>query len=166
LTNNVIADNQDSRAGSGLYIWDSSPRLLHTTIARNRGGDGSGLYVAGSSNQSTVALTNTILVSHTVGVAVTQGNTATLNATLWHINGTDYSGNVIHVNDRSGDPDFDPDGYHLPPISAAIDAGVDAGVTTDIDGDARPQGQGHDIGADEFRQSYIYLPLVMKNYAH
>jgi hypothetical protein len=33
--------------------------------------------------------------------------------------------------------------------SAAIDQGVDAGVATDIDGDARPCGQGYDLGADE-----------------
>jgi hypothetical protein len=56
--------------------------------------------------------------------------------------------------------------YHLTVGSAAIDAGVDAGVTTDIDGDTRPQGNGYDIGADEFRQWYVYLPLVMKNDAH
>ena len=78
----------------------------------------------------------------------------------------DYSGNVIHANDCSGDPDFDTDGYHLPPISAAVDAGVDAGVTTDIDGDARPWGGGYDIGAEEFRKWYIYLPSMMKNHTH
>ena len=77
----------------------------------------------------------------------------------------DYSGNVIHANDCSGDPAFDTDGYHLTSSSAAIDAGVDAGVTTDIDGDARPRGAGYDIGADEFGQWYVYLPLVMKNHA-
>ncbi len=78
----------------------------------------------------------------------------------------DYSGNAIHANDRSGDPAFALDDYYLTSSSAAIDAGVDAGVTTDIDGDARPWGEGYDIGADELRQRYVYLPLVMKNLAH
>ena len=167
MTNNVLADNQDSFAGGGLYLWDSSPRLLHTTIARNHGGDGSGLYVAGSSNRSTVTLTNTILVSHTVGIAITQGNTATINATLWNDNATNWdgAGTINHSNDHSGDPAFAADGYHLTSDSAAIDAGVDAGVTTDVDGDVRPQGAGYDIGADEFRQWCVYLPLVMKNHA-
>ncbi|MGA9351436.1 MAG: choice-of-anchor Q domain-containing protein [Anaerolineae bacterium] len=172
LTNNVVADNQGNVAGSGLYLLDSSPRLLHTTIARNHGGDGSGLYVAGSSNRSTATLTNTILVSHTVGIAVTVGNTATLEATLWHNNGSDTGGGgtiLTGTVNVYNDPVFaDPSAwdYHLTAVSPAIDAGVDAGVTTDIDGDARPQGAGYDIGADEFGQWYVYLPLVVKNRAN
>ena len=67
-----------------------------------------------------------------------------------------------------GDPAFlDPHGgdYHIGPGSAALDAGVDAGVVVDIDGDGRPQGSGHDIGADEFRLPWqTYLPLVVKEY--
>ena len=86
LTNTVIADNQAGTVGSGLYIYSSSPRLLHTTIARNSGGDGSGVYVTddGFGHYSTVALTNTILVSHSVGISVTGGNTVTVNSILWY----------------------------------------------------------------------------------
>jgi fibronectin-binding autotransporter adhesin len=162
LINNVVADNQATWLGSGIYIVRSFPHLLHTTIARNSGGDGSGVYVTDYyGNPSTVAMTNTIIVNHTVGITVTAGNAATLNATLWHANSTDYGGDVTHTNDHSGNPAFASDGYHLTLSSAAIDTGVDAGVTTDIDGDARPWGAGYDIGADEFRQWYIYLPLVL-----
>jgi len=144
LTNNIIADNQ-AATGSGLYIYSSSPRLLHTTIARNNGG--SGLCVGG--NGAAPDLTNTILMGHSVGISVTSSNTATLNATLWYDNTSSWSGNVIHVNDFSGDPAFDTDGYHLTGGSAAIDIGVDAGVTVDIDNESRPL-TGLDIGADEF----------------
>ena len=53
-------------------------------FVRISGGDGSGVYVADSTEgYSTVAFTNTILVSHTMGINVTAGNTATLEATLW-----------------------------------------------------------------------------------
>lgn len=45
LINNVVADNRTGLAGSGLYIRCSSPHLLHTTLARNTGGDGSGVCV-------------------------------------------------------------------------------------------------------------------------
>ena len=168
LTNNVVTDNQ-AYSGGGLWMTSSSARLLHTTIARNSGSDGSGLYVTDSGvGYSTVAMTNTIIVSHVVGITVTAGSTATLNGTLWHANGTDYVGNVIRNNDHSGDPAFACDGYHLTPSSAAIDKGVDAGVTTDIDGDARPDGCFSDIGADEFITGAecrrIYLPIILRRW--
>ena len=53
----------------------------------------------------------------------------------------------------------------LLPGSAALDAGVDVGVTTDFDGDPRPMGDGHDIGADERFPVTIYLPLTLKNHS-
>ncbi len=172
LINTVVADNRLSSGaglGAGLYLDSTSaPRLLHTTIARNSGGDGSGIHVtgydwSGAYYASTVALTNTIVISHTVGVNVTAGNTATLNATLWHANAAPWAGNVLRANDHSGDPAFAPDGYHLTVGSAAIDQGVNAGVTTDIDGDARPANGGYDLGADELFVRRLYLPLVLRN---
>ena len=155
MVNNVVADNA-ATLGSGLFIWESSLQLLHTTIARNRDGDGRGVYVA---NNSGVVMTNSILVGHVVGSYVDDDSSASLDATLWGsgvwANGDDWSGSGIisTANDLGGDPAFvDPDNgdYHIGPGSAAIDAGVDAGVTTDIDGETRPFGAGYDIGADEW----------------
>ncbi len=176
LSNTVIADNQAGREGSGLYIVASSPHLLHTTIARNTGGDGSGLYVIGEEGWapdyfSTVALTNTILVSHSVGISVTGGNTVTVNSILWYgtpITVSQATTAIVTVQDQyQGDPLFAADGYHLTSAStAAIDKGVDAGVTTDIDGDSRDSAP--DLGADEFASSpggnQLYLPIIMKGY--
>lgn len=174
LTNSVVSQNQAHRGGSGAYIKDGSLQLMHTTIARNSGGDGSGIHVAGA--DSTVALTNTILVSHTVGITVATGNTATLEATLWGAgdwaNLTDWGGaGAIHTGAINlwGDPVFiDPDtgDYHIDCKSAAMDAGIEAGVTEDIDGDPRPLGDGYDLGADEFFWYRFYLPLVMHNWTH
>jgi parallel beta-helix repeat protein len=157
LINTVVADNQ-APTGGGLWLEDSSPRLLHTTIARNGGGDGSGVYVTDAwGTYSSVALTNTILVSHTVGIYVSSGNTATLEATLWGTdtwaNEADWGGDGTVINGTVNlwdDPDFvDPGAgdYHIGPGSAAIDTGVDAGVTTDIHGQARDANP--DLGADE-----------------
>jgi hypothetical protein len=186
LTNTFVTENRAEIGGSGLYIAGSSPRLLHSTIARNgstgpvlsivegltagSGGDGSGVYITGTA--STVAMTNTILVSHTVGITVAAGNTATLECTLWGTgawaNDTDWGGAGTIITGTCnywGDPAFlDPDAgdYHIGPGSAAIDVGVNAGVDHDIDGDPRPMGQGYDIGADEFGH-VIYLPIILKD---
>ena len=174
LINNAIIDNKATWRSGICVTQGSAPRLIHNTIARNgRGaggyGDGSGIYVTddldypGAGIASTIAMTNTIIFSHTVGITVTAGNIATLNATLWHANGVDYGDHVIHSNDHSGDPYFAADGYHLLGKPGAIDQGVDAGVTTDIDGDARPIDAAYDIGADETAARYfIYLPLVLR----
>jgi len=177
LINNVVADNRADSQGSALYIRGSSPRLLHTTIARNSGGEGSGVYVTDYVTDdgflcSTVVLTNTILVSHTVGITVTGGNTVTVNGILWY--GTPITvsqaatASVMVQNQHEGAPAFPADGYHLTGASAAIDRGVNAGVMSDIDDDARPDGCFFDIGADEFITDmvckHIYLPLIMRQY--
>ncbi len=80
----------------------------------------------------------------------------TAGKTLWNVTGGNASGVrpgdvVVGVGtDLFGDPLFAGDGYHLGAGSAALDAGVDVGVTTDIDGEARPQGGSvPDMGADE-----------------
>ncbi len=171
-----MVDNQADNQGGGLYVRASSPQLAHNTIAHNYGGDGGGVYVVEDATvYSDVALTDTILVSHTVGITVAAGNTATLEATLWGsgdwANGADWGGAgtiLVGAHNYWGDPAFiDPGAgdYHIGAGSTAIDAGVDAGVSDDIDGDTRPVGGGYDIGADERRDSEIlsvYLPLVLK----
>jgi hypothetical protein len=178
LTNTVIADNRANGVGSGLWLNESaSARLLHTTIARNTRGDGSGIHIANyESYYSSVAMTNTILVSQAVGITVTAGNTVTLEATLWGTgpwtNGTDWGGaGNINTGTRNyrGDPGFvDPDAgdYHIGPHSAARDVGLDTGVSSDMDGDPRPLGPGPDLGADEYWPpggfKYVYLPLVLQ----
>ena len=39
--------------------------------------------------------------------------------------------------------------FHLKNGSAAVDMGIDKGLAYDFEGDARPQGAGPDVGADE-----------------
>ena len=168
LTNNVIAGNNATTAGSALWLegvsWlPTAGQLLHTTIADNFGSAG----IEVGSDSVNLSFTNTVIAGHVVGITVTSGSTVTLNATLWHGNSTDWggAGTINHSSDHSGDPAFSADGYHLTFDSAAIDAGVDAGVTTDIDGEARPDGCFFDIGADEYITGVeckrIYLPLVL-----
>ncbi len=154
LMNNVLADNAASSSGSALFVWGSAPYLKHNTIARNTGGDGSGIYIttdAWNGVTSTVELFNTILVSHAVGLEVTAGNAAFFDHALFFGNGvnTTGAGSVGMINGFSGDPAFAADGYHLTADSEARDKGIDAGISADIDLDMRPIGAGYDLGADE-----------------
>jgi len=172
LTNNIIVDNHAVNNGSAIHITGGVPfsSLLHNTIARNSGGDGSGIYIYGS----TITLTNNIIADHTVGIYVHFDASASLESTLWGngvwANGLDWdgAGSIITTDNLWGNPDFvDPDDgdYHIGPGSDAIDQGVDAGVTNDIDFHLRPY-QAPDIGADEYwppgALKFIYLPLVLR----
>lgn len=154
VINNVLGENHAHSAGSGLAVWGASPHLLHNTLARNTGS--SGIYVTWddwTGTTSNVTLTNTILVSHSVGISVTSGNTVTADAILWFgtpITVSQATAAAVNVqNQYTGDPAFAADGYHLTVHSPAVDRGVDAGVPVDIDGDSRPQQAAPDLGADE-----------------
>jgi uncharacterized repeat protein (TIGR01451 family) len=162
FTNTLIADNwlsANTGRGAGLLVADSSARLLHASIARNRGGDGSGVYVTvqpGKTRYSTVALTNSILVSHTVDISVTGGNTVTVNGVLGAPLTISRAATaaVTVCNAHVGDPAFvNPDAgdYHIGPTSAARDAGeAEGGIPLDWEGEVRPVGRGYDLGFDEF----------------
>jgi len=146
LVNTVVVGNVG--AVGGIVVEAGSPRLLHTTLHSNAGGDSSGLHIISG---GTAALTNTILVSQTVGVTVTANSTATLDTVLWHHNGALVGGPgaVTVINGYHGSPAFAGDGYHLEARSAAIDRAVDAGVEDDVDGESRPYNGRSDLGADE-----------------
>jgi uncharacterized repeat protein (TIGR01451 family) len=148
LTNCVLADNWaddgSGQGGSGLWVEGAPGVLLHPTIARNQGGEGVSLELT-----ATVAITNGIIVSHSLGIRAEAGSTASVNGVLWYdnINGN-ISGTIQVNNAYTGTPAFAADGYHLTGASNAIDRDVDAGVTTDIDGQARDIKP--DLGADEY----------------
>jgi hypothetical protein len=171
LVNTVIVDNQADGRGCGLYVSRSSPHLLHSTIARNTGGNGSGIYITSTTlPNSSVILTNTILVSHSVGIAVTGGNTVAVNSILWHNTPITVSWSITSTvtvqNQHEGDPVFTLDGYHLAIGSAAIDKGIDTGISADIDN--QPRLRSPDLGADEYwppgAPRHIHLPLVLRLY--
>jgi hypothetical protein len=172
VTDNTLSDAMGN--GSGLYMFSSSPRLWHMTITRNTGGDGSGLFVTDDgSTQSVLEMSNTILLSQTVGLVVIGQSRAVLAGTLW--------GAGIWANGEGGDvalggdaeleatvnlmtePDFRSPftgDYHIGVNSGALDNGLDSSIVRDIDGDLRPIRGGFDIGADEY--TWLYLPMIAR----
>jgi parallel beta-helix repeat protein len=175
MTNMVIADNRiisnESYAqGSGLFIAGSTATLLHTTLARNTGSSGRGLYLTEwglPTVYSTITLTNTIIVSQAVGVFVDSNSAARLESTLWNGNGanTGGAGTINLANNHTGNPLFALDGYHILTGSAAIDKGVSTNLNIDIDPEPRPY-LAPDLGADEYwvpgALHIVYLPLALK----
>lgn len=175
LINNMVFDNYAGDSGAGLFFWSSGARGWHNTVAHNQGGDGSGITVDNySTTYSGVALTNTILVKHGVGVQVTLDNSISLEGTLWgagaSANGTDWLGagtiatGTVNLweEPRFIAPLAPAWNLHLRWFSPAIDAGVPTMVLRDIDGQNRPNGTGYDIGADEAWWWRVDLPVMFR----
>lgn len=171
LNNNVITDNTAKVAGSGAYLGGSTSTLNFTTFARNSGGDGSVIYVDQSNgNNSTLTLTNTILAAGSIGIAIQNGSTGTVDGILWYQVTTPLvnPANITINHQISGDPKFQADGYHIQQTSAAYDQAVVSTVAIDFDhqhrpNSVKPDGKS-DLGADEWYPplKYIYLPTVIR----
>jgi len=147
LYNAVIAQNSGTQGG-GAYGTQAALLGVHTTWAENTGA--SGLYLTGN---STAAFTNTVLVSHTVGITATSGSAVNLTATLWNnTQDTGGAGAFNNVQSYTGAPEFVAPpayDYHIGSPSAAIDRGVLA-LPVDMDYESRPIGDASDLGADEY----------------
>jgi uncharacterized repeat protein (TIGR01451 family) len=152
MSNVLFGGNSAGGNGAGLYFeaLNDSLELKHGTFGAPAPASGEAVFAV----DGTVNLTNTIVANHAVGIA--QTGTAVVNEsyTLFSDNTADTAGTVGDgTGSTSGDPAFvDPASgdYHLTSPSTARDAGIDAGVAVDFEGEARPQGAGHDIGFDEW----------------
>jgi predicted outer membrane repeat protein len=151
VVNALFARNQAAGNGAAIYALAAPFSLIHSTIVSPTAPTGAtqAVYVV----TGTVFLTNTLIASHTVGIeqaasTVTEWNTLYSGVTTPRVGTVSASGAITgpaaFVNPALDD-------YHLLPSSAAIDAGTTPGpnVTSDVDGDARPQQGGYDIGYDE-----------------
>lgn len=172
LVNNLIANNVTSwcsglGGGSAIFSFGNPLVLLHNTISGNicSAGEGSAIQLGSSSFPASLILTNNIVVSHSVGITVISGSTATVGVNLFGAgnwaNGVDWGGEGTVVTGAGilwGDPGFiDPfmGDYHIGLGSAALDAGADVGIGNDIEGNPRPACGAPDIGAHELTSPCI-----------
>lgn len=153
-------------SGGGISLNYSSSQIINCTISGNVAGthgyenygSGGAIYV----KDSNLTITNCILWDNSAfyGPEI-RVRWATTTIQYSDINPADVSVLPGTVNWGDGNINTDPlfvggGDYHLQEFSPCVDAGTDAGVDTDIDGDARPYGDGFDMGADEFAPPCLY----------
>jgi hypothetical protein len=159
LENNMIAGNGDpaSLFGGVLINQISAPEghvFAFNTIARNQASPGMAAGVLCSVIAAPVRLTSSIVVDNTAGNQVDGGNCTWTYSDVAPVavagsGGPGGSGN-LSVDPRFVDPAHND--FHLQSASPVRDAADPAAtLAVDIDGDARPQGAGRDLGADEIR---------------
>jgi len=146
VTNCIINGNSSGMDGGAIKVWyNVNATIVNSTIVDNTAGSYSGgIFI--DSGAGTVAVINSILWGNNLSqIYVYSGSAA--------VEYSDVQGGWPGTGNMDADPLFVGGGdYHLTSGSPCIDTGRGGSDIPgdDIDGDARPQGAGYDIGADEF----------------
>jgi hypothetical protein len=135
---NVLAV-RNMRNGIEYYSANLAGTIEFSTVVDNAG---YGIRLQQAPNTGFVNVTNDLIARNGMGTTQCFTLNCLYTGTIG-IQGTDLS--VLHF----ASPDSQPYDYHLSAGSIAIDAAVNATLDHDFDGDARPKGQGRDVGADE-----------------
>jgi hypothetical protein len=192
IINSIIAANatrqgnggQAGGGGGGLWVQGLPLHLTHVTIAGNtiaNGMLGSAMIINnfGTPQASTVNLNHTVVANHGgTAIEVLGGNTLNLNRGLWAANGSNTGGggsiggggSMVSAASAGfvspGAPNYN---YRLASGSAAVDQATNSSTPVDVDGQSRPLGPAHDIGADELNppplvngRPWAYLPITSR----
>lgn len=166
ITNCNFSLNLGLGSGAIDCRGDASPTITHCTFTGNAGGTG-GMWCMHSSSPT---VTNCIFWNNpsAFGAEIYLSTGATLTVSYSDVMGGEAGVFVepdCTLNWLEGNINSDPLfalglDYHLGAGSPCIDTGIDTGIYTDIDGDARPQGAGFDMGADEVVQAGPCASLI------
>ncbi|HEX6961277.1 MAG TPA: choice-of-anchor Q domain-containing protein, partial [Lacipirellula sp.] len=170
VANNVVY----GASGWGIALWRDARNvdILNNTVFNN---DSGGISVGGGDNYNSsgpadyVTVANNIVYDNSNYGIIEYGATGTHNVythNLVYQNGTNWrlQNGLTATETIAADPKFvnyRPDGggdYRLAPDSPAIDAGIKTDVASDLEGRARPQGGGYDLGSYETSSSQTPTP--------
>ena len=151
ITNCNITNNYAYNNGGGVYV-DTTLSIVNSTISGNESmANGGALYC---DFDSSVNVVNSIIWGNNA-----MGGYEEMYIDYWvtywetfNISYSDIRGGWQGTGNIDADPLFVGNGdYHLTAGSPCIDTGTGEGAPLDdIDGDIRPQGNGYDMGADEY----------------
>jgi len=175
----IIGNRAETGGGGGLSTLESSVSMTNCTISGNFAdgtfmdqGGGGAYYQSSSPTIHYCTFSDNTAARNGGGILCFHSPMEMVNSILW---GNKAGGGdpeiYVYVGDDpdirysdvrggwaagTGNIDVDPSfvgggDYHLTAASLCIDAGDPAGGTVDdIDGDERPQHEGHDMGSDEY----------------
>lgn len=154
LTQNVASYSEGGGSGGGLYFYKSSAAAINScTVSGNSGAITGG---GATFEDSTPAITNSIFWGDTPNEFYNYDTTAPV------VSYSDVQGGFAGTGNINANPLFVGSGnYHLTSTSPCINTGTATGAPgTDIDKHARPQGSAFDMGADEYLNLTVVMPVA------
>jgi hypothetical protein len=165
LSNNLFVGNTATSTIGSQILFDmplARARVLHNTLVGSATNPGAAISI----RQSTVFITNTIILSHTRAITRSGATGSAREAfNLFHANGANLDGVIVSgggsITATPGFVNAATGNYRIGPASPARNAGAPTIVLFDFEGDLRIQ---PDIGYDEYvvPPFSVFIPTALR----